>query len=360
MIQSLHIIGSLQMGGAEHFFMRLVKALNQYGHRAVPVVRPDSPLTRESRELLPEPLTIPMRNGWDFFSVLAIRRLIQETGAPIIQTYMGRASRLTHLPRRCNAVHIARLGGYYKIRGYYHHAHAWIGNTHGLCDYMIEQGLSAKRIFTIGNFVEIQPSPPSQAIWQLRNTLNIPDDAVIIFSLGRFIDIKGFDDLLTAFALLPPAIQERPLYLVIAGDGPLRRQLHAQAAELNLTHRIRWVGWLNNPSPYFHLADIFVCPSRHETLGNVILEAWAHHRPVISTRTPGAMELIRKEENGLLAPCGQPQALANRLQEMIQMAETARCAIADNGFLTVKRHHSKDAVVTAYMNLYEQLRPKEI
>ena len=66
---------------------------------------------------------------------------------------MGRASRLTHLPPNGTAVHVARLGGYYKIDGYYRHAHAWIGNTQGICDYLIREGLPASRVFLIGNFV---------------------------------------------------------------------------------------------------------------------------------------------------------------------------------------------------------------
>ena len=78
--------------------------------------------------------TIPMRNGWDLLSVLKIRRLIRNTGPLIVQTYMGRATRLTRLPRDSAAIHVARLGGYFKIKGYYQHAHAWVGNTRGICD----------------------------------------------------------------------------------------------------------------------------------------------------------------------------------------------------------------------------------
>ena len=48
---------------------------------------------------------------------------------------------------------MARLGGYYKIDGYYRHAHAWVGNTQDICDFMVKEGLPPERVFYIGNFV---------------------------------------------------------------------------------------------------------------------------------------------------------------------------------------------------------------
>ncbi len=360
MIQSLHIIGSRQIGGAERFFIRLVKALNQKDHEAAPVIRPTSPLVEQSDTVSPQAFTVPMRNGWDLPSMLSIKRLIKKTSSPIVQTYMGRASRLTRLPRNSHSVHIARLGGYYKIDGYYRHADAWVGNTRGLCDYMTAEGLHAQRVFNIGNFVDIKPPSSPETLHRLRESLTIPDDALILFSLGRLIDFKGFEDLLNAFALLPPEIGHRPLYLVIAGDGPQRQRLHEQTAALDLSGRVHWAGWQNNPTPYFHLADIFVCPSRHETLGNVILEAWAHHLPVVSTRTPGALELIRHEENGLLTPCEAPQALAKHLKEICESSASACLSLADNGRRNVEQYFNKKAIVSAYLNLYESLRKKEV
>lgn len=360
MIHSLHIIGSRQMGGAERFFIRLVQALNQMGHQAVPVTRPNSPLIKETAALSPQAFTIPMRNGWDLFSSVSIKRLIQKTSPPIVQTYMGRATRLTRLPRGCGSIHVARLGGYYKIEGYYRHAQAWIGNTRGLCDYMIDRGLPASRVFHIGNFVDIPPSSSPETLHQLRNRLKIPEEAVIIFSLGRLIALKGFEDLLNAFALLPAEIGRRPLYLMIAGDGPQYPLLRHLTTTLELEGRVQWLGWQDNPVPYFDLADIFVCPSRHETLGNVILEAWAHHLPVISTPSPGARELITDGDNGLLCPDHTPPALATALKKMCEFHPAERTALADNGRMQIEHFYNKQAIVSAYLSLYETLHRKTI
>jgi glycosyltransferase involved in cell wall biosynthesis len=354
-LRSLHIIGSRQMGGAESFYLRLIRALNEHGDQsALAVIRPNSPL----RQVLgqdEEQFHVPMRNGWDLFSMLSIRRLIRETDAQIVQSYMGRGSRLTRLPKESPAVHVARLGGFYKIDGYYRHAHAWVGNTRELCDYLLRQGLPGRRIYHIGNFVESALSSSEEELQEVRRSLEIPAEAIVLFSLGRFIGIKGFDDLLSAFARLASEFQGRPLFLVIAGDGPLRQALLNQCRELGLEKRVRWAGWQSCPGPYFDMADIFVCPSSHETLGNVILEAWSHGLPVVSTRTPGGLELIAEGENGLLAPCKDPGGLADRLSELLEEGPSAWSQLGEKGARELKIRHGKEAVVGQYLAMYHDL-----
>jgi len=360
LIHSLHILGSRQFGGAEHFFGRLLCALNQEGHTAAAVIRPSSPMVGSLNGSIRK-FHIPMRNGWDLPSLLRIRGLVKEIRPAIVQTYMGRASRLTRVPKNSLSVHVARLGGYYKIDGYYRHAHAWVGNSRGLCDYLIRQGLPPNRVYRIGNFVEPKPPSDSSSLNALRNSLDIPKEAIVIFSLGRFIKGKGMRVLLEAMARMPHTIkQDRPLFLVIAGDGPLKTTLYELAATLGLDRHLRWVGWQDDPTPYYHLGDIFVCPSRHETLGNVILEAWAYGLPVVSTQTPGALELIVHGENGMLTPSHQPQALADQLINLIRSGPDLWQDLIRNGIHTLAKNHSREAVVKAYLDMYEELQDKQV
>jgi len=356
MIHSMHIIGSRQLGGAEQFYMRFVRAIDKRGLNVLAVNRPGCPVNTAMNETVPQQ-TIPMRNGWDLLSVLKIRRLIRNTGPLIVQTYMGRATRLTRLPRDSAAIHVARLGGYFKIKGYYQHAHAWVGNTRGICDYLIREGLAADRVYHIGNFVELSSPPAETALQARRQSLQIPADAVVLFSLGRFVDYKGFDDLLSAFARVPRDIHGRPVILVIAGDGPLNKSLHQLARQLALAPRLRWIGWQNDPGPYYDLADVFVCPSRHEPLGNVILEAWAHRLPVITTRTQGALELVAEEESGLLVEIRDPAALAAGMTALVAAGPAAWQNLAANGLASLKQHHTEEAVLKDYLALYAELQP---
>ena len=353
MLHSLHIIGSRQLGGAESFFLRLVKALNTQNHLASAVVRPNSPLVETLADAVPVH-RVAMRNGWDLLSALRIRQLVEATAVDVVQTYMGRASRLTRLPKHSGAVHVARLGGFYKIDGYYRHADAWVGNTRALCDYLVKQGLPASRVYHISNFVDPPKPAEVEKVRVLRRELGLPDEAVVLFSLGRFIDIKGFDDLLRAFAQLDRAIDGRPLHLVLAGDGPLRKDLLALADTLELQGRFHWAGWMKDPSPCMHLADLFIVPSTHETLGNVILEAWSYALPVISTRTPGALELIEDDVNGRLVPCGDERALSAAITEGLA-DHGALCRLGTAGKASLDANHTCPAITTAYLDMYEVL-----
>jgi len=357
-ITSAHIIGSRQMGGAERFLMRLVRELNRHDHRAVAVIRPNSPL-RSALTHSVEQTHVPMRNGWDILSMLSIRRFINRSRPQIVQTYMGRATRLTHVSAKSGAVHVARLGGYYKIKGYYEHAHAWVANTRGLCDYLVRNGIPARRVYHIGNFTEVSEPTPSEELEALRRSLSIPSGALILFSLGRFNHQKGFEDLLEAFSLLPPHISQRPLYLCIAGDGPLRQALRSQADSLKIHDGVVWLGWQDNPAPYYDLADIMVCSSRHETLGNVILEAWSHNLPVVSTSAPGPVEIIKDGENGILVPCREPRKLASAIEQLLRAGPRLWNNFAEAGMRTLLSHHSTDAVVNKYLEMYEELMGKQ-
>lgn len=354
-MRSMHIIGSRELGGAESFFLRLLPALAAHaGHEVVAVTRRNGKVGAQLSPIIAQH-TVPLRNAWDLGSILAIRALIRQHRPDIVQTYMGRATRLTRVPKDCGAIHVARLGAYYKIDGYYRHADAWIGNTLGICDYLVRQGLSASRVFHVGNFVDVPAPTPAGSLREFRCAYAIPDNARVILALGRFVEKKGFRDLLTAFAQLPASYQSQPLILVLAGDGPLRAALLRQADELGLTGRLRWVGWHTQPGPLFHLADIFVCPSLDEPLGNVILEAWAHGVPVVSTATDGARELMQDEVNGLVAPTATPAMLGRRMADLLVAIPRERHRLVAAGRAQIEQHHSRDVVSQRYCDVYGQL-----
>ena len=352
MITSAQIIGGRSLGGAELFYARLVSALHRRGHATLAVTVPGSLIATELPPDIPQ-LHIAMRGIWDWWARWQIQKAMRQHRPDIVQTYMGRATRLTHLPAGQRPVHIARLGGYYAISGY-RHAHAWIGNTQGICDYLIHGGLPSNRVFHISNFIT-QPEPSSlEQIAKRRYELTLPSEALLIVAVGRLHPVKGFDDLLTAFARIPAVLDNRPVYLIVVGDGPLRRQLNVYAEQLDIAGRVRWTGWQRDPGSFQELADLVVCPSRHEPLGNVILEAWARQRPVLATRTLGPTEIAIHQENAWLIPVSDPAALATAM-ELLLRDESLRCELAAQGYQTLLARHGEEAIVNAYLELYRHL-----
>jgi glycosyltransferase involved in cell wall biosynthesis len=182
----------------------------------------------------------------------------------------------------------------------------------------------------------------------------------VVFSLGRLITKKGFADLLEGFAGLPEIISGRPVFLLLAGDGPLMNGLKAQAAELGIAARVRLLGWQDPPDAFYAMADVFVCPSRHEPLGNVILEAWNHSVPVVSTRSDGAMELIEDGVTGLLCDCKNPAGMANAIKELLEAAAMDRNRMAAAGNARLHEQYGQKKIVDSYLALYRDMLGEKI
>ena len=356
---SLQLVGSKALGGAERWFLRFAAALAARGARAELGIRRGSELDGLAGNLPPLPLhRLPFLSVWDPWSRLAVSRLIRRLRPDLVQTYMGRATRLTHLsPDRTGGrgpVHVARLGGYYKLDPY-RHAHAWIGNTRGLCDWMVRQGLPARRVFHIYNFADPVRPVPETEVADLRAALALPEDAWVLLAPGRFVPVKGHADLLEAMAVLPREIGGRPLRLILLGDGVLRAELERQADRLGIQDRLVWPGWQTEPGPFFRLADLVVFPSlEEETLGNVILEAWAWGRPLVTSLFRGAREIARHGEDAWCVPCRNPQALAAGIRTLIE-DPSLPAAMVERGGRRVQAEFGRDAIVSQYLDLYRTL-----
>ncbi len=350
---SLQVIGSKAMGGAEHWFVRFGKALAARRMPAELAIRRGSALDGMAPGGLPvHPL--PFHTVWDPLSRTALTRLIRQRRPDVVQTYMGRATRLTRLAAGRGPVHIARLGGYYKLTPY-RHAHAWIGNTRGLCDWMVANGLPADRIHHIYNFAD-EPGPVDpMELPQIRSAMGLPDDAWVLLALGRLVQVKGHADLLHAMSLLPATIAGRPVRLILLGDGPLGPDLTALAERLGITERIIRAGWQDHRDPYMALADLIVFPSHEEeTLGNVILEAWAWSKPLLTASFRGAREIARDQSDAWCVPCADPAALAAGIRGLLS-DDAARTEIAAAGRLRIDREFSRDAILDQYQELYRRL-----
>lgn len=352
-IPSLHIIATRRMGGAERWFVRFLRAMQRRGETVQALVRTGSDLAQHHLAGIPTE-TLPFRTVWDPLSRWQVSHYARQSQTPIVQTYMGRATRLTHIRPNRGQIHIARLGGYYRLPAF-QHAHAWVGNTRSLCDWMIQGGFPANRVFHITNFAD--PAVPADpvAIAAIRAQLQACHHDWLILHPARFVGFKGHANLLNAFARLPVELNGRRLRLILLGDGPLRATLETQVQQLGIADRIVWAGWQQDPSQWLHAADMVVMPSRdEETLGNVILEAWAYGKPLVATAFRGARELIEPDKDALLAPCDNPIALAEALKQMITLPEL-RTALVEAGSKKVTQHFSEASILDQYCSLYAKL-----
>jgi len=176
-----------------------------------------------------------------------------------------------------------------------------------------------------------------------------------VLCIGRLIREKGFDVALDAFARVrgrfPNAI------LTIAGEGLERPALERQAQALGLGKSVDFAGWVE-PGAVYELisrSSVMLVPSRwREPFGIVAIEAALMARPVIAARTGGLAEVVIDGETGFLVDKEDPQALADRLGEVLSQPELA-ARLGRNARADMLKRFSLDANVAAYDALYRRV-----
>lgn len=149
---------------------------------------------------------------------------------------------------------------------------------------------------------------------QVRAELGLDDSAVVLGSVVRLADGKGLPDLLRAFALVR---QEQACELLLVGDGPLREQLVALAAELQVDRHTHFVGQHLDPTPFMDAMDAFVLAVPAGSMSIALLEAMARGLAPIITFC-GPEEAVIPEITGLGAPPNDPDGLAIALLEIVR------------------------------------------
>jgi glycosyltransferase involved in cell wall biosynthesis len=150
------------------------------------------------------------------------------------------------------------------------------------------------------------------------------EETPLILHVARLVEVKGTRYLLRAFAAV--ARKYDRVQLLIIGDGPLRRQLHALTASLGMQDRVEFLGavphvavlsWMRKAAMLV-LPGIRTATGREEGLGMVLLEAAATGLPIVGSRVGGIPECMLEGETGFLVPERDEDALARRMAELLE------------------------------------------
>ncbi len=146
-------------------------------------------------------------------------------------------------------------------------------------------------------------------------------------------------------------------YLWIAGEGPLRRELEALALELELSARVRFLGWRNDRAALLAAADLCVFPSRYEPFGTVMVDAWAAGVPLVAAAAAGPKAYVEDGVNGLLVPIDDVDALARAVARVQAEPGLAERLVA-GGRATYEASFTKAAFLRQASALYARIGNK--
>jgi glycosyltransferase involved in cell wall biosynthesis len=144
---------------------------------------------------------------------------------------------------------------------------------------------------------------------------------------------------------------------MIAGRGELLGQLKAEAAELGLDGKVKFLGFRDDIPELLQELDIFVLPSLSEGLPLSALEAMAAGKPVVATDVGGTHEAVIDRHTGLLVPPEDPQALSEGILCLLRQPELAKI-FGDAGRKRVEQIFSLETMIKRYEELYDELSLK--
>ena len=343
----LQAIAGAEHGGAEVFFLRLAVALQRAGEEQRVLIRRNPARAQSLCEAGVAVDELAFGGFFDLATRLRFQREIAAWRPNIVLTWMSRATRLCP---RGDFVHVGRLGGYYDLK-YYRRCDQLIANTRAILDYAVGNGWPRQRINHLPNFVP--DAGAAAAAPSSEDAIASNRQAPLALALGRLHPNKGFDLLLEALALTKNAS------LWIAGDGALRSELERLATRLGITDRVRFLGWREDVPALMADADLLVCPSLHEPLGNVVIEAWSAGLPVVATASDGPAGLITDGETGILVPLpgkngGGPTTLACAIERLCA-DPGLRARLSKAGRRAYEAGFTEPIVVARYRSFFDRV-----
>ena len=326
-------------GGAERFFVNLSRAFAKRGIEQKFFIRPNRTWEAQIAELGPV-----IRNNFSRlspYSLLAHAQaelIVRKWKPNAVMAWMPRAGRLLH--RWPNTIKLARMGDFPANLKHFSNCDILVGNLPSISAHCRDLGWK-KPVITISNFsrnIEIKEIS--------RDILNTPTSNFIVTASGRFVPRKGFDILIKAIANLPNVT------LWLMGEGPEEQKLVGLASELGMSERVKFLGWVEEPIHYIKASDAFVMPSRHEPLGNALLEAWKAKVPTVSTKSEGPTWYMRDKVDGVMTEIDNVDQISSSLKSLIEKEEL-RDFYVKNASERLEQMFNEKAVVNSYLRIFE-------
>jgi glycosyltransferase involved in cell wall biosynthesis len=357
-LRIVHVDAERSFSGGEAQVFLLMEGLRRLGHEILLLVPPKSRAEEVARDRGFQVAAVRMASDLDLGAVPALKRAMEAFRPDLVHLHTGRATwlgglaaRLASLPAITTRRMDRRIKKNWRTRLVYGPLVARaVAISPAVRDALLEAGVDPAKVSTIPSSVDpaaLAPSVPRDAT---RRALEVPDGAVVFLVLASLIRRKGLDVLLDALA----AESHPGRVLWIAGEGPEREALEAQAEKLGLASRVRFLGRREDAADLLAACDVYVLPSRREGLGVSALEAMAARRPIVATRVGGLADAVADERTGLLVAPEDAAELARALAR-VAADPALRRRLGEAGPARLAEGFLASQMVDAYEKLYRSV-----
>lgn len=205
-----------------------------------------------------------------------------------------------------------------------------------------------RKLQVVPNGIDMDVFAPSgQRRDRTRNALGIGSEFVWL-AVGRLVKQKDYPTLFRALSML----ERHGVVVLIAGSGPLERELRAECARLGLEGWVRFCGTREDILDLYNAADAFVMSSKLEGLPMALLEAASVGLPAVATNVGGNSEVLVDGVSGYLVPPAAPDRLATALQKLMQCSPARRNSMGLAARQHCREHYQISAVMDQWLELY--------
>jgi len=229
-----------------------------------------------------------------------------------------------------------------------------VANSHESLDTLCTRyAIARDKISVIHNSLVFPPESSLVRNETLRRFEGAGSNTLVLLCVAMFRPEKNQRELIEIAAALSPEIDWQ---LWLAGDGPARAACTQLAAERNLSARVKFPGFLRDPSPLYAAADVAVHASASESLSNFLIEAQAHGLPAVAYKAQGIRESFVPDRTGWEIPRGDRDAFRAAIVRVARESSAEHAVRASEARAYARTTFDPTRQVAAYLELFQALK----
>lgn len=357
----MHIIESLEFGGAEKVTVNLANNLSTEHMVSICLVKREGALVKELNENI-NVFSLNCPEGNDFSLTSKIRNLLETEKVDILHCHNWgvfiesalavRKNKSTKLIHTVHGPYTNYSSGFIStIKISVRH---WIESlvskyvckivtvSDSIKDYIVSDiHINKKKLQTIHNGI-------SDIGYQYAKKI---DEKIKFVAVGRLAEIKNYSLLLYAFSIVKSKYNN--IHLTFVGDGPLKDILMLQTKQLDLDSIVTFLGFRTDVTEILKQNDVFLMSSDYEGISIALLESMSLSMPAIATRVGGVPETIINDETGYLVEAKNEIEYAEKIESFLNAPETILNMGMNARSYYLKEFQDND-VLAKYTMLYQQ------
>lgn len=368
----LHLIGGGDVGGARVHVLSLINELSKYIDVKIISFRPG--MFSDDARAMGIDIEV-VKSGNAVRDIKKVVSIIKEGGYKIIHSHGSKANMFALIAKRFTKLPtVTTIHSDYKL-DYMHNflktlsfgsinqvalrfIDYYIGVSDNFREMLIKRNFKPEEIFTVYNgidFGETTIEYPRQDFIKKYN-VDLKENDIVVGILARLYPVKDIDTLIEAARI---ALKQNPnLKFVIGGDGEDRVRLENKAKALDISDRVSFLGWVDDPDELMSNLDINVLTSISESFPYSILEGAKFKKATVSSNVGGIPDLIEHGVNGYLFLPGDCAQLAEYIVELASNSKM-RDIMGESIFKRAQDKFSLTNMCKTQLGIYEEILEKE-